>query len=59
LKASPHTFRHSFAVHCLKHGVNIRTLQKILGHSNLNTTSIYLDVIGKDIKEDFEKVEWR
>ena len=54
----PHTFRHSFAVHCLKGGMNIRALQKILGHSNLATTAIYLDVIGKDIIDDFKKVEW-
>ena len=59
LHASPHTFRHSFAVHCLKNGINLRTLQKILGHSNLNTTAVYLDIVGKDIKEDFDKVEWR
>ncbi len=59
MKASPHTFRHSFAVHCLKQGMNLRTLQKILGHSNLNTTAVYLDVVGKDIKEDFSKVEWK
>ena len=54
----PHTFRHSFAVHCLKSGMNIRSLQKILGHSDLNTTAVYLDLVGKDIITDFEKVEW-
>ncbi len=46
----PHTLRHSFAVHCLKSGMNIRVLQKILGHTNLSTTAIYLDLIGEDIK---------
>lgn len=58
IHASPHTFRHSFAVHCLKSGVNIRTLQKILGHANLTTTEVYLDIVGEDIKEDFKKVDW-
>lgn len=56
--AHPHTFRHSFAVYTLKAGMNIRSLQKILGHENLETTAEYLDVIGKDVKTDFEKVEW-
>ena len=54
----PHTIRHSFAVYCLKSGMNLRTLQKILGHSSLTTTQIYLDIVGKDIKDDFQKVEW-
>lgn len=54
----PHTLRHSFAVHCLKSGMNIRSLQKILGHGNLNTTAVYLDVVGADVKQDFEKVIW-
>ena len=54
----PHTLRHSFAVHCLKSGMNIRSLQKILGHGNLNTTAVYLDVVGADVKQDFEKVSW-
>jgi len=58
LDVHPHTFRHSFAVHCLKSGMNLRSLQKILGHSNLNTTQVYLDVIGEDIKNDFDKVDW-
>ena len=54
----PHTFRHSFAVYCLKSGMNIRSLQKILGHSDLATTAVYLDLIGKDIVEDYQKIEW-
>jgi len=54
----PHTIRHSFAVHCLKSGMNIRSVQKILGHSSLNTTQVYLDVVGADIQEDFDKVVW-
>lgn len=55
---SAHTFRHSFAVYCLKNGMNLRTLQKILGHSCLTTTQVYLDIAGTDIKDDFGKVEW-
>lgn len=58
LDVHPHTFRHSFAVYCLKHGMNLRSLQKILGHSSLNTTQVYLDIVGKDIKEDFDKIPW-
>ena len=54
----PHMFRHSFAVHCLKSGMNLRSLQKILGHTDLNTTAIYLELIGKDIKDDYDKVDW-
>ena len=54
----PHTFRHSYAVHCLKKGMNIRSLQKILGHTDLNTTAIYLDLLADDIIEDYQKVEW-
>lgn len=54
----PHTLRHSFAVHCLKNGMSLRALQMILGHNNLNTTQIYLDLSGEDIKEEYKKVKW-
>ena len=54
----PHSFRHSFAVYCLRNGINIRVLQKVLGHRDLTTTAIYLDLIGEDIMKEFKKVEW-
>jgi len=54
----PHSFRHSFAVYCLRNGMNIRVLQKMLGHRDLATTAIYLDLIGEDIIKDYQKVEW-
>jgi integron integrase len=49
--ATVHTLRHSFATHMLMNGVNIREVQELLGHKNVETTMIYTHVL-RDMKND-------
>jgi hypothetical protein len=57
--ASCHTLRHSFATHLLEVGHNIRTIQELMGHKNVNTTMIYTHVARKsysDISSPLDKM---
>ncbi len=58
-KLTPHMLRHSYATHLLENGMDIRMLQELLGHTNLNTTQIYTHVSKENLQTIYNKTNGR
>lgn len=52
---TPHTFRHSFAAHLLQNGADIQSVQKMMGHADVSTTQMYVDMQAGNMREVYKR----